>query len=77
MMKHHSEVVNYSNLDFKAIHKEMMADEDIEGAKANGQVEGDGERKGPKDAQTTPLDKPLTNPSIDQDADPNVVDPIV
>ena len=30
MMKHHSEANDYSDLDFEAIHKEMMADEDLE-----------------------------------------------
>lgn len=30
MMKHHFEANDYSDLDFEAIHKEMMADEDLE-----------------------------------------------
>lgn len=68
-MKHHSEAIDYSNLNFEAIQKEMMADEDTERAKADGQAEG----KGPKDAQATSLDEPLTNPLIDQATNPNVI----
>nr|POE75252.1 hypothetical protein CFP56_14287 [Quercus suber] len=51
------------------IQKEMMADEDTERAKADGQAE----EEGPKDAQATPLDEPLTNPLIDQVTNPNVI----
>ena len=31
MMKHHFEAINFSNLDFEVIHKEMTADEDANG----------------------------------------------
>ena len=30
-MKHHFEAINFSNLDFEVIHKEMTADEDANG----------------------------------------------
>lgn len=51
-MKHHSEAIDFSNLYFEALHKEMIADEDAKGARANEQVEveGGGEGKGPDDA---------------------------
>lgn len=77
MMKHHSKAGDYSNLDFEAIHKEIMAYKDVERAKSDGQAEEEGEGEGPKVAQFAPLDEPLANPSIDQAPDPNVVDPAI
>ena len=38
-MKHHSKAVDYSDLNYEAIHEEIMADEDAVGAKADGKVE--------------------------------------
>ena len=76
-MKHHSQAINYSDLDFEAIQKEMMADKDTERAKANGQAKGESKGEGPKDAQVAPLDEPPADPLVDQATDPNVIDPVV
>ena len=76
-MKHHSKAVDYSDLDYEAIHKEIMADEDAVGAKADGKVEKWGEGKGLEDAQATPLDEPLVDPPVDQAANLDVIDPAV
>lgn len=55
-MKHHSEAVNYSDLDFEAINKEMIADEEAEQAWANEQtgVEGGCEGEGPEEVLIDP-----------------------
>ena len=37
-MKHHFEAIDFSDLDFEAIHKEMIANEDTKGAKADEQA---------------------------------------
>ena len=60
MMKHHSPAIDYSDLDFKAIDKEMMVDERARANKQDG-VEGGNEGEGPVDA---PVDPP-TNLTID------------
>ena len=49
-MKHHSKADDYSDLDYEAIRKEMMADEDAEGAKATGKLEREDEGEGLEDA---------------------------
>ena len=70
MIKHHSEVVDYSDLDFEAIDKEMMTDKELERARANEQagVESGDEVEGPEGA---PVD-PCVDPTIDLIANPAV-----
>lgn len=59
-MKHHTEF-NYSNIEFEAIDKEIMADEAAKQVRANEQagVEGEDEGEGPEDAPANPLVDPL------------------
>ena len=54
-MKHYIEF-DYSNIEFEAIDKEIMADEAAKQARANKQarVEGGDEGKSPKDAPVNP-----------------------
>ena len=54
-IKHHIEF-DYSNIEFEAIDKEIMADEAAKQARANKQarVEGGDEGKSPKDAPVNP-----------------------
>nr|POF03272.1 hypothetical protein CFP56_44191 [Quercus suber] len=59
-MKHHTEF-DYSNIEYEAIDKEIMANEVAEWARDNEQagVEGGDEGEGPKDALVNPLVDPL------------------
>lgn len=59
-MKYHSKAVNYFDLDFEAIDKEMIADEEAEQARANEQavVEGGCEGEGPEEVLVDPLIDP-------------------
>jgi len=50
-MKHHFEAIDFSDLDFEAIHKEMIANEDTKGAMVDEQAG--------VDAQAIHLDDPL------------------
>lgn len=70
MIKHHSEAVDYSDLDFEAIDKEMMADKELERARADEQaeVESGDEAEGLEGA---PVD-PCVDPTIDLIANPAV-----
>nr|POE95044.1 hypothetical protein CFP56_15112 [Quercus suber] len=63
LMKHHFAAVDYFDLDFKAIDKEMMA---YERARANEQdgVEGGNEGEGPVDAPVDPPADPAINPIV-------------
>lgn len=74
MVKQHTVVVNYSDLDFEAVHKDMVADEDAERARADKQVGVEGERPG--NAQAIPLDDPPAEHPIDLAAD-LVVNPAI
>lgn len=73
MMKHHSKAIDYFDLNFEDIHKEMMANEDTERANADGQEEGGGVGESLGDAQVALLDKTPVDPPIDQAVDLDVV----
>lgn len=63
-MKHHLAVVDYSDLDFEAIDKEMMANERVK-SNEQARVEGRDEGEGPVDALADPPIDPASSPTAD------------
>ena len=68
-MKHHLAVVDYSDLDFEAIDKEMMANERVK-SNEQARVEGRDEGEGPVDALADPPIDPASSPTADLVVDP-------
>lgn len=63
-MKHHLAVVDYSDLDFEAIDKEMMANERVK-SNEQARVEGRDEGEGPINALVDPPIDPASSPTAD------------
>ena len=67
--KHHLAVVDYSDLDFEAIDKEMVANKRVK-SNEQARVEGRDEGEGPVDALVDPPIDPALSPTADPVVDP-------
>ena len=68
-LKHLSTAIDYSDLDFKAIDKEMMANERVK-SNEQAKVEGRDEGEGPVDALVDPPIDLASSPTADPVVDP-------